>query len=186
MENSRSCSDKSPISPLPVPPHLIRSARRRDSAARGTGRTKFTVNLVGKMEGKRGGTKISRWFSSDKSILSIGGGDYGCPALSPRGGGFASSSSFSFSSFLVLALDCYLLSLRFERWRSLLPIPECSGRHCRKYVFCRSDLAEYVGRKPVTVDIDSGEHVQVVPLNNMPSRLGKDEGAGGDVAGLQV
>lgn len=42
---------------------------------------------------------ISRYYP-------IGGGDYGCPALSPRGGGFASSSSFSFSSFLVLALNC--------------------------------------------------------------------------------
>ena len=42
--------------------------------------------------------RISRYYPS-------GGGDYGCPALSPRGGGFASSSSFSFSSFLVLALD---------------------------------------------------------------------------------
>lgn len=28
--------------------------------------------------------------------------------------------------------------LRFERWRSLLPIPECSGRHCHDCVFCRS------------------------------------------------
>lgn len=54
MENSRLCSDKSPVSPLPVQLHLIRSARRRDSAARGTGRTKFTANLIGERGGRRG------------------------------------------------------------------------------------------------------------------------------------
>lgn len=199
MENNRSCSDKSLVSPLPVPPHLIRSARRRDSTARRTGRTKLTANLVeelgerreesnGTPDGEENGERkscddfyrISRYYSS-------GGGDYGCPALSPRGGGFASSSSFSFSSFLVLALDCYLPPpLRAKRWRLLLPIPECSDRHCRKYVFCRSDLAEYVGREPVPVDVYSGEHVEVVPLDDMPSRLGEDEGTSGDIAWLQV
>ena len=71
MENSRSCSDKSPISPLPVPPHLIRSARRRDSAARGTGRTKFTVNLVGKLEGKRGESNGTSNGERNKNLAMV-------------------------------------------------------------------------------------------------------------------
>lgn len=54
MENSRLCSDKSPVSPLPVQLHLIRSARRRDSAARGTGRISLFVRL-GENRGERRG-----------------------------------------------------------------------------------------------------------------------------------
>lgn len=122
---------------LPVPLHLIRSARRRDSAARGTGRTKLTVNLVGERgerQGESDGATDGKGSRAQKShddfhLISryshIGGGDYGCPALSPRGGGFASSSSFSFSSFLVLALNCYPSPpLRAERWR---PLASCIG-----------------------------------------------------------
>lgn len=79
MENSRLCSDKSPVSPLPVQLHLIRSARRRDSAARGTGRVPLTARRVGKRGGRRGksdGTsngernKNLTMFLSNKSILS--------------------------------------------------------------------------------------------------------------------
>lgn len=173
MENNRSCSDKSLISPLPVPPHLIRSARRRDSTARRTGRTKLIANLVGERGGRReesdgspdgkksraqkscdGFHLISRYYQLAVAII-------GCPALSPRGGGFASSSSFSFSSFLVLALDCYPSPpLRAKRWRSLLPIPECNGRHLHECIYVRICLlAEYVCREPVPVDVYRGEHV---------------------------
>ena len=60
MKNSRLCSDKSPVSPFHVPLHPIRSARRRDSAARGTGRTKLTVNLVEELGGKRGESDAMR------------------------------------------------------------------------------------------------------------------------------
>lgn len=48
MENNRSCSDKSLVSPLFASLHLIRSARRRDSAARGTGRVSLSVIRVEK------------------------------------------------------------------------------------------------------------------------------------------
>lgn len=51
-KNIRSYAIK--VSQLPVPPHLIRSARRRDSAARGTGRVTLAVNLIGELGGKRG------------------------------------------------------------------------------------------------------------------------------------
>ena len=54
MENNRSCSDKSLVSPLPVQLHLIRSARRRDSAARGTRRVTLAAGRGGKRGGRRG------------------------------------------------------------------------------------------------------------------------------------
>lgn len=160
MENSKSYSDKSSISqlPVPVPSHPFRPATRfggawdgADTTYRRTGRrARRKAGGVGRYGdlGEPNGTPDERGNGERKSrddfhLISryypIGGGDYGCPALSPRGGGFASSSSFSFSSFLVLALNCYLPPpLRAEKWRPLLPIPECSGRHCRKRVFCRS------------------------------------------------
>lgn len=53
-KNSRSYSDKSPIFPFPVPLHPIRSARRRDSAARGTGRVTLAVGRRGERGEKRG------------------------------------------------------------------------------------------------------------------------------------
>lgn len=169
-ENTRPYAVKA--APLSVPFHLIRSARRRDSAARGTGRIPLTARRReergdereepnGTSNGDGNGEQKSRDdFYRISRYSPIGGGDYGCPALSPRGGGFVSSSSFSFSSFLVLALDCYLLPLRTENGDRLLPVSECSGRHLheRAYV-CICRLAEYVGREPVTVDVYSGEHV---------------------------
>lgn len=136
-------------SPLPVPLHPIRSDRRRGSAARGTERIPLAARRVGERgerreelngtsDGEENGERKSRDdFYRISRYSPIGGGDYGCPALSPRGGGFASSFSFSFSSFLVLALDCYPPPpLRAERWRSLLPIQECSGRHLHEIHIC--------------------------------------------------
>lgn len=151
MENSESCSDKLLPVPLylrPAPSHPFRPATRfggawdgANEACRLTGRRAGRkAGRVGRNAGRGEEQKSHDVFYRISRYSPIGGGDYGCPALSPRGGGFASSSSFSFSSFLVLALNCYLPPpLRAERWRSLLPIPGCSDRHCHDCVFCRSD-----------------------------------------------
>lgn len=116
---------------------FIPSVPPGDAIRRRVGRGEYHFSLSGERTGEKGGkgryaaraAKRSRngkqKSHDDFHLISryypIGGGDYGCPALSPRGGGFASSFSFSFSSFLVLALDCYLLPLCTENGDRFFP-----------------------------------------------------------------
>lgn len=133
------------------PSRSIPSVPPGDAIRRRVGRGGYRLPPDGEGSGEKSGEsqmEYQTWSSEQKSCddfyrisrySPIGGGDYGCPALSPRGGGFASSFSFSFSfsSFLVLALDCYPPPpLHAERWRSLLPIQECSGRHLHEIHIC--------------------------------------------------